>query len=65
LWPGRHRFFVIETIRMGGYRESAAALWAVAVVIIIVDYISARWRAGILEDKPAPRARRAFGGAAR
>ena len=47
-------FFVIETIRMGGYREYAAALWAVAVVIIAVDYISARWRASILEDKPRP-----------
>ncbi len=47
-------FFVIETIRMGGYREYAAALWAVAMVIIVVDYISARWRASILEDKPRP-----------
>ena len=47
-------FFVIETIRMGGYREYAAALWAVAIVIIVVDYISARWRASILEDKPRP-----------
>ena len=47
-------FFVIETIRMGGYRQYAAALWAVAVVIILVDYISARWRASILEDKPRP-----------
>ena len=47
-------FFVIETIRMGGYREYAAALWAVAMVIIVVDYISARWRESILEDKPRP-----------
>jgi phosphonate ABC transporter permease subunit PhnE len=47
-------FFVIETIRMGGYREYAAALWAVAAVIIAVDYLSARMRARILEDKPRP-----------
>jgi phosphonate ABC transporter permease subunit PhnE len=47
-------FFVIETIRMGGYREYAAALWSVAIVIIVVDYLSARWRASILEDKPRP-----------
>jgi phosphonate ABC transporter permease subunit PhnE len=49
-------FFVIETIRMGGYREYAAALWTVAIVIIAVDYLSARWRASILEDKPRPTA---------
>jgi phosphonate transport system permease protein len=45
-------FFVVETIRMGGYREYAAALWAVAIVIIAVDYISAYWRAKILADQP-------------
>jgi phosphonate ABC transporter permease subunit PhnE len=47
-------FFVVETIRQGGYREYAAALWTVAVVIILVDYLSARWRANILEDRPRP-----------
>lgn len=41
-------FFVVETIRKGGYEQYAAALWAVAVVIIIVDYVSARWRERIL-----------------
>jgi phosphonate ABC transporter permease subunit PhnE len=46
-------FFVVETIRMGGYQQYAAALWAVAVVIILVDAISANWRASILEDKPS------------
>ncbi len=45
-------FFVLETIRMGGYQQYAAALWAVAVVIIIVDYISSRWRNNILKDQP-------------
>ncbi|MCE1254440.1 MAG: phosphonate ABC transporter, permease protein PhnE [Anaerolineae bacterium] len=45
-------FFVLETIRMGAYRQYATALWAVAVVIIIVDYISARWRDNILKDQP-------------
>lgn len=45
-------FFVIETIRMGGYQQYALALWAVAVVIILVDYISARWRENILRDQP-------------
>ena len=45
-------FFVVETIRMGGYPQYGAALWTVAVVIIIVDYISARWRESILSDKP-------------
>ncbi|MBM3131155.1 MAG: phosphonate ABC transporter, permease protein PhnE [Chloroflexi bacterium] len=41
-------FFVLETIRKGGYEQYAAALWAIAVVIIIVDYISAKWRERIL-----------------
>jgi phosphonate transport system permease protein len=41
-------FFVLETIRKGGYEQYAAALWAVAVVIIVVDYLSARWRERIL-----------------
>jgi phosphonate transport system permease protein len=37
---------------MGGYQQYAAALWAVAVVIIIVDYISEHWRDRILQDNP-------------
>jgi phosphonate transport system permease protein len=45
-------FFVIETTRMGGYQQYATALWVVAVVIVLVDYISARWRASILRDQP-------------
>jgi phosphonate transport system permease protein len=45
-------FFVVETTRMGGYQQYATALWAVAVVIILVDYVSARWRASILGDQP-------------
>jgi phosphonate ABC transporter permease subunit PhnE len=34
-------YFVVETIQKGGYEQYAAALWVVAVVIIIVDYVSA------------------------
>lgn len=45
-------FFVIETVRMGGYQQYATALWAVAVVIIIVDWVSEKWRSRILEDQP-------------
>lgn len=45
-------FFVLETIRQGAYQEYAAALWAVAVVIIIVDYVSEHWRESILKDQP-------------
>jgi phosphonate transport system permease protein len=45
-------FFVVETIRMGGYQQYATALWAVAVVIILVDAISSRWRENILKDQP-------------
>lgn len=45
-------FFVIETVRMGGYQQYATALWAVAVVIMLVDYISEKWRENILKDQP-------------
>jgi len=45
-------FFVIETVRMGGYQQYAAALWAVAVIIMLVDYISEKWRENILKDQP-------------
>lgn len=45
-------FFVVETIRMGGYQLYATALWTVAVVIILVDAISSSWRARILSDQP-------------
>jgi len=41
--------FVVETIRKGGYEQYAAALWATAVVVIIVDYVSSRWRQRILQ----------------
>ena len=45
-------FFVVETIRAGGYQQYATALWAIALVIITVDMISAHWRAKILNDQP-------------
>ena len=45
-------FFVVETIRQGGYQMYAAALWSIAVVIILVDAISSKWRNQILEDRP-------------
>jgi phosphonate transport system permease protein len=41
-------FFVVETIRKSGYAQYAAALWAVAIIIMIVDYVSAKWRERIL-----------------
>jgi phosphonate transport system permease protein len=51
-------FFVVETIRAGGYQQYATALWAVAVVIILVDAISARWRERILRDQPREETKR-------
>jgi phosphonate transport system permease protein len=45
-------FFVVETTRQGGYQEYATALWMVVIVIMLVDYISARWREAILRDQP-------------
>ncbi len=51
-------FFVVETTRMGAYQQYATALWAVAFVIILVDYISAKWRENILKDQPAKEAKK-------
>jgi phosphonate ABC transporter permease subunit PhnE len=45
-------FFAIQAIRLGAYPQYAAVLWTVAVVIILVDTISARWRDSILRDEP-------------
>ena len=45
-------FFVVETTRMGGYQQYATALWVVAIVIMLVDYISAHWREAIMQDQP-------------
>src|SRR6185369_17893541 len=36
----------------GGYQQYATALWVVVIVIVLVDYISARWREAILRDQP-------------
>jgi len=44
-------FFVVETTRMGGYQQYATALWVVAIVIVLVDYISSRGREAILNDQ--------------
>jgi phosphonate ABC transporter permease subunit PhnE len=44
-------FFVIENVRMGGYQQYATALWAVVIVIVLVDYISEKWRESILKDQ--------------
>jgi phosphonate ABC transporter permease subunit PhnE len=41
-------YFVVETIRKSGYTQYAAALWAVAIVVMIVDYVSAKWRERIM-----------------
>ena len=45
-------FFVVETVRMGGYQQYATALWAVVIVIVLVDFISEKWRESILKDQP-------------
>jgi phosphonate ABC transporter permease subunit PhnE len=47
-------FFVIEATRQGAYPQYAAALWSIALVIILVDTISAKLRERILRDAPPP-----------
>ncbi|HEX7434240.1 MAG TPA: phosphonate ABC transporter, permease protein PhnE [Anaerolineaceae bacterium] len=46
-------FLMVETIRKHAYQQYAAALWVVAIVIILVDMVSAKWREAILKDQPA------------
>jgi phosphonate transport system permease protein len=41
--------FVVEMIRQGGYRQYAASLWVIALVIMLIDYISGVWRQRILQ----------------
>ena len=45
-------FFVVETTRLGAYQQYATALWAVVLVIVVVDYVSSRWRNRLLSDEP-------------
>lgn len=43
-------FYIFESIRKGGYREYAAALWCIAIVVLIVDFLSSYWRQQILKN---------------
>lgn len=44
-------FIILESIKKGGYEVYAAALWCIAIVVIIVDYVSAYWRERILSGE--------------
>lgn len=44
-------FYIVESIRKGGYREYAAALWCIAVVVLIVDFVSGYWRERIMRNE--------------
>jgi phosphonate ABC transporter permease subunit PhnE len=41
-------FYVVETLRKSAYPQYAAALWAIAIVIMLVDFVSAKWRERIV-----------------
>jgi len=41
-------FFIVESLRKSAYPQYAAALWAIAIVVMIVDYVSAKWRERIM-----------------
>jgi phosphonate transport system permease protein len=51
-------FFIVETTRQGGYQEYATALWAIVIIIVLVDYLSAHWREAILRDQPRTKVNR-------
>lgn len=44
-------FYIFEAIRKGGYTQYAAALWAIAIVVMIVDFVSSVWRERILRGE--------------
>lgn len=44
-------FYIFEAIRKGGYQEYAAALWAIAIVVMVVDFVSSIWRERILRGE--------------
>jgi phosphonate transport system permease protein len=44
-------FMIVESIRKGGYEIYAAALWCIAIVVIIVDFMSSYWRERILRGE--------------
>jgi len=41
-------FYIVETLRKSAYPQYAAALWAIAIVVMIVDFVSAKWRERIM-----------------
>ncbi len=41
-------FYIVETLRKSAYPQYAAALWAIAIVIMLVDFLSANWRERIV-----------------
>lgn len=44
-------FIILESIKKGGYEVYAAALWCIAIVVILVDYLSSYWRERILHGE--------------
>ncbi len=44
-------FYIVDSIRKGGYHEYAAALWCIAIVVLIVDFLSGYWREQIVKNE--------------
>src|SRR5581483_3994329 len=53
-------FMIVEAIRKGGYELYAAALWCIAIVVIIVDFVSGYWREQILRGETQASAEGSF-----
>jgi phosphonate transport system permease protein len=41
-------FILIQYVNLGDYHKAATAVWAIAIVVIIMDWVSARVRAKII-----------------
>jgi phosphonate transport system permease protein len=44
-------FLLIQFIQKGAYNQYATAMWSIAVVVYLLDYLSARWRERILQTE--------------
>jgi phosphonate transport system permease protein len=44
-------FLLIQFIQKGAYNQYATAMWSIAIVVYVLDYLSARWRERILQTE--------------
>jgi phosphonate transport system permease protein len=43
-------FLLVQFVRLGAYNQYATAMWGIAAVVLVLDFLSARWRDMILHQ---------------